>query len=221
MWRNGGMFTIDLPAAVLGFVGVHLGLRSEVATIERATAEGDVELAVRRACLLGRVLGHHHHAEDTVLFPALLARQPGFQTSTAVLDAQHDELLRVVPRLAGDLTLAPDVGQLLRTHLAAEEQLVLPVWMASFDGAEHERFAASLRRSTPIRDAGLMVSRLLDTAPDEATGLAWDQVPPALRLVHRLWWRRRYDREYGTASSIDQARPEVVFGGLGGAALAA
>ena len=34
MWRNGGMFTIDLPAAVLGFVGVHLGLRSEVATIE-------------------------------------------------------------------------------------------------------------------------------------------------------------------------------------------
>lgn len=214
------MLTIDLPAAVLGFVGVHLGLRSEVATIERAATAGDNLLAERRARLLGRVLGHHHHAEDTVLFPALQARQPGFEASTAVLDAQHDELLYVVPLLAADLAMAPDVGRLLRAHLAAEEQLVLPVWMASFDGAEHDRFAASLRRSTPILDAGLMVSWLLDTAPDDAAELAWGQVPPALRLVHRLWWRRRYDRRYGAASTIDQARPEAVFGGLG-AALAA
>jgi len=214
------MFTIDLPAAVLGFVGVHLGLRSEAATIDRAVAEGDDQLAARRARLLGRVLGHHHHAEDTVLFPALQARQPGFSTSTAVLDAQHDELLRVVPALADDLALAPHVAGLLGCHLATEEQLVLPVWMASFDAAEHERFATSLRRSTPIRDAGLMVSWLLDTAPDDTIALAWDQVPPALRFVHRVWWRRRYDRQFGAAAEQDRQCAEAVFGGLG-AALAA
>ena len=49
---------------------------------------------------------------------------------------------------------------------------MLPVWMASFDAAEHERFAGSLRRSTPLRDAGLMISWLLDTAPDGAFDVA-------------------------------------------------
>jgi hypothetical protein len=79
---------------------------------------------------------------------------------------------------------------------------VLPVWMASFDTAEHERFAASLRRAPPLRDAGLMISWLLDTAPDGATGVAWDQVPPALRLAHRAWWRRRYERAFGSIGSV-------------------
>jgi hypothetical protein len=68
-------------------------------------------------------------------------------------------------RLPADLDTADYGHRLVEGHLDREEHLVLPVWMASFTAAEHERFAGSLRRATPLRDAGLMITRLLDTAP--------------------------------------------------------
>jgi hypothetical protein len=196
------MFQIDLPRAVVGFVGVHLGLRAEAAHVERLRDAGDLAGARRRARLLATVLHHHHRAEDTVLFPALVARQPGVAVTTDELEAQHVELDVALGRLPADLDAAGPVRILVERHLGLEEQHVLPVWMASFDAAEHERFTASLRRSTPWRDAGLMISWLLDTAPDGSAGVAWDQVPPALRLAHRAWWRRRYERSFGTIGPV-------------------
>jgi len=203
--QHRGMFQIDLPRAVVGFVGVHLGLRAEAAHVERLHDDGDHRAAARRAHLLATVLGHHHHAEDTVLFPALTARQPGAAVTTTELERQHDELDTALAGLPGDLGTIVDVRRLVEAHLGLEEQQVLPMWLASFDAAEHERFAADLRRATPLRDAGLMIAWLLDTAPAGALGAAWDQVPPALRTAHRVWWKRRYERRYGT---LDQ-RPTV------------
>jgi hypothetical protein len=199
------MFQIDLPRAVVGFVGVHLGLRAEAAHVERLRDAGDRAGARRRAVLLGTVLHHHHRAEDTVLFPALTARQPGASVTTAELEAQHGELDVALAAVPGDLDAAGDVRALVERHLGLEEHQVLPLWLASFSTAEHERFAGSLRRATPLRDAGLMIAWLLDTAPDGAFDVAWDQVPPALRAVHRRWWRRRYERRFG---ALDE-RPAV------------
>ena len=196
------MYQIDLPRAVVGFVGVHLGLRAEAAHVERLRDAGDLAGAQRRARLLATVLHHHHRAEDTVLFPALVARQPGVSVTTVALEAEHVELDVALGRLQTDVSTAGDARRLVERHLGHEEHHVLPVWMASFDTAEHERFAGSLRRSTPLRDAGLMISWLLDTAPDGAFDVAWDQVPPALRLAHRAWWRRRYERSFGTIGEV-------------------
>jgi len=192
------MFQIDLPQAVVGFVGVHLGLRAEAAHVERLRDAGDVAAARRRAALLATVLHHHHRAEDTVLFPALTARQPGASMTTAELEEQHVGLDVALAALPADLAAAGDVRALIERHLGMEEHHVLPLWLASFTAAEHDRFAGTLRRSTPLRDAGLMIAWLLDTAPDGAVDVAWEQVPPALRAVHRLWWRRRYERRFGT-----------------------
>ena len=86
------MFQIDLPRAVVGFVGVHLGLRAEAAHVERLRDAGDLPGAQRRAHLLATVLHHHHRAEDTVLFPTLAARQPGAAVTTAAMEDQHVEL---------------------------------------------------------------------------------------------------------------------------------
>jgi hypothetical protein len=202
------MFPIDLPRAVVGFVGVHLGLRAEAAHVERLRDSGDIDAAQRRAELLATVLHHHHRAEDTVLFPALAARQPGVDFTTDELEAQHVELDVELAGLVEDLTTADRVRELVERHLSQEEQLVLPVWMSSFTADEHERFASSLRRATPLRDAGLMISWLLDTAPDGAFDVAWDQVPSSLRLVHRVWWRRRYERSFG---SCRRTRPAVAM----------
>ena len=206
----------DLPRAVVGFVGVHLGLRAEVAHVERRRDLGDLDGARRRAELLATVLHHHHRAEDTVLFPALVARQPGVALSTEALETEHTELDAALAALANDLGAAGDVRRLVERHLAREEQLVLPVWIASFTADEHERFAGSLRRATPLRDAGLMISWLLDTAPDDAFEVAWSQVPSSLRLLHRMWWRRRYERAFGACAT----RPATVSMPLGALAAA-
>lgn len=191
------MLNVDLPGAVLGFVGVHLGLRSEVGAIERAVDDGDLDAARRRACLLQRVLYNHHHAEDHVLFPAVRERHPGAQTSTAELEAQHVELDRALAELAADVTRIGTTGRLIERHLVAEEQQVLPLWLAAFTADEHERFAHRLRRATPLREAGLMISWLLDVSPDGATEVAWAQVPRSLQLLHRVWWKRGYERTFG------------------------
>ena len=89
---------------------------------------------------------------------------------------------------------------------ALEEQQVLPMWLASFGVAEHERFAASLCRSTPLRDAGLMIAWLLDTAPDGATGVAWNQVPPSLRAGSPCVVAAARPAGFGTLGTGDRRR---------------
>ncbi len=155
--------------------------------------------------LLRRVLGHHHHAEDGLLFPALRARHPGASTTTDELEADHVALDAALDELVSDVARIEATGLLLERHLAAEERLVLPMWLASFTADEHERFAARLRRTTPLRDAGMMISWLLDVAPAGATDVAWAQVPPSLRLLHRAWWRRRYERSFGSLAPLPAA----------------
>lgn len=194
------MFNVDLPRAVLGFVGVHLGLRAEAAHVERLVADGDQPAARRRADLLARVLHHHHRAEDTVLFPALRERVAGVATTTDELERQHEDLDAALARLTQDVDAIEDARRLIEAHLVAEEQHILPVWLGAFSAEEHERFAARLRRSTPLRDAGLMISWLLDTAADGTVDVAWSQVPSSLRLMHRCWWRQRYARTFGALS---------------------
>ncbi|HET7720800.1 MAG TPA: hemerythrin domain-containing protein [Acidimicrobiales bacterium] len=193
------MFRFDVPAAVLGFVGVHVALRAEAAGVVAAVEAGDELAAHRRARLLGRVLRNHHETEDRLLWPALVERCPDIADVTAGLEADHvalDEALRALPR---DLSTAADVRGLVEAHLLAEEQQAMPVWISSFTAEEHERFAGALRRSTPLREAGLMIAWLLDATPPEASSLAWGQVPRPLRMAHKVWFGPRYERRWGQA----------------------
>jgi hypothetical protein len=74
---------------------------------------------------------------------------------------------------------------------------MLPVWLASFDAAEHERFGQLLRRSTPANAVGLMVSWLLDVTPESLRPFAVGRLPRAFRLAHQMCWRPSFDRRYG------------------------
>ena len=191
--------TIDLPSAVMGFAGVHLALRAEAAGIAHLVAEGDDHLARRRAALLCRVLTAHHRTEDTLLWPAIEARQPGFTLTTVELEGQHRVLDDLMDGLRHDPATIGAAASYLEQHLQDEEQRALPVWLASFDAADHERFGRLLRRSTPLGEAGTMISWLLDATPPTVHPAARAHLPAPFRMAHRFWWRHRYEGRYGRA----------------------
>ena len=191
--------TIDLPSAVMGFAGVHLALRAEAAGIARLVDDGDDRLARRRAALLCRVLTAHHRTEDRLLWPAIEARQPGFAMTTVELEGQHRRLDELMVALPHDPATIGAFGPVLEQHLQDEEQRALPAWLASFDAADHERFGRLLRRSTPLGEAGTMISWLLDATPAAVHPAARAHLPAPFRMAHRFWWRHRYEGRYGRA----------------------
>lgn len=186
-----------LPDAVLGFCAVHLGLRSETARIAEHLDAGRVDDARRRSQLLARVLAEHHRAEDELLWPALVRRQPGIVATTDALEAEHELLDDELALLSDDPRHIERVGPLLDGHLRAEEEKMLPVWLASFDAAEHDRFGHLLRRTTPAGAVSLMVSWLIDVTPESLRPFALGRLPRAFRLAHQICWRPNFDRRYG------------------------
>jgi hypothetical protein len=192
--------TIDLPSAVMGFAGVHLALRAEASGLAHLVAEGDDLQARRRAALLCRVLSAHHRTEDTLLWPAIEARQPGFTMTTEALEGQHRRLDELMGRLVDDPATIDEASSFLEQHLQDEEQRALPVWLASFDADDHERFGRLLRRSTPLGEAGTMISWLLDATPATVHPAALAHLPTPFRMAHRFWWRHRYEGRYGRAA---------------------
>ncbi len=194
--------TIDLPSAVMGFAGVHLALRAEASGIAHLVDAGEDRLARRRVALLSRVLTAHHGTEDRLLFPAIEARQPGFTVTTVELEQQHRILDGLLAALRHDPAMITEVRSALERHLEDEEQRALPVWLASFDAADHERFGRRLRRSTPLGEAATMISWLLDATPEAVHPAARAHLPAPFRLAHRVWWRHQYGRRYGHAVAL-------------------
>jgi hypothetical protein len=191
----------------MGFVLVHATLRRDAAELVQALPP---ETFTRRVALFDRVLTVHHHGEEDLLLPEIVERQPGFAPTSIVIEQQHTQLDAAVGQLkrcarrgSADerAAQADEVRCLLEHHLWTEEQRLLPVWQASFTTAELVEFGARLRRSTPLRDMRVMVPWLLEAAPASFQQLASDHVPPPVRAVYKVWWRRRFQREYGLAAA--------------------
>jgi hypothetical protein len=200
------MLGFHLPGAVCGFLGMHLALRTESADLSSLVAAGaDPVLVARRTELLTRVLYAHHTAEDRLLWPALERRQPGFDTTTEVLEDQHRRLDRLLAEMARRPEVVDDVHVLLEEHLTAEETRALPVWLASFTLEEHEAFGRRLRAATPLREVAVLIPWLLDASPDETAGLAWGHLPKPMRAAYRLWWKRAYERRWGRLPQLAAA----------------
>jgi hypothetical protein len=199
--------TLGIAPAVLGFVLVHATLRRDAAELVHAAAS---ETFSRRVTLVDRVLSVHHRGEEDLLLPEIVERQPGFAPTSVMIEQQHARLDAAVGQLKRcarhgttdeRAAQADEVLRLLEEHLWTEEQRLLPVWQASFTAAELEEFGARLRWSTPVRDMRVMVPWLLEAAPPSFQQLAADHVPPPVRALYRLWWRRRFQREYGFAAA--------------------
>lgn len=198
---------LPAPAPVLGFLLVHAALRREAAELARAAAAGaDV---AGRVDLVERVIRAHHHGEDRVLLPMLTALDPSVRETATLVEMQHVALDRTIDALRAVVAAEPARTEVvaavhafvgvLQAHLELEETCLLPRWIACLGPEDHERFARRLRRATPLRDVALMIPWLVDAAPEPLRAQAEAELPPPLRLAHRAYLRRRFERRWRAA----------------------
>ncbi|WP_300018370.1 hemerythrin domain-containing protein [Pseudonocardia sp.] len=215
------MTTID-PAAgndVRGFLLMHDQIRAvvpEAARHVRALRPGDrrgARALVRWWAVFSRALHHHHTAEDTELWPRVLATAPEVAAQVRRLEAEHApldaDLADVTAGLEGLGALAepeftPAAAQLaaalsrldtyLRRHLAAEEDLLLPVMRHRIPAGDWAALEAALAKQGGSRDTAVLLPMFLAySEPDRVASLR-EQLPAPIRVLHDLVLGPRYRR---------------------------
>lgn len=195
---------------------IHRIFRAQFAELEHLIRQVDDHDLTRRAAILDYLdfnltgLHHHHHGEDTILWPLLEQRVPGSAASR--MGPQHeriDEELQVVRALMAKWRAAPagpeagvvgaDLADrlhafagLLNEHLDEEERLVVPLLAQHLTVREWQDFGKAMNVGLPRSTMPIMLGTLLEVAtPTEAKAFIGDLPLPA-RLMIKLEGGRRY-----------------------------
>ena len=208
-------------------VEMHLAhdmLRREFALVPalvRGVAEGDVDRAAVVADhldLLTGLLDDHHRAEDTHLWPRLLARGPA--PAVDALTSRYQGIEDVLSELGGVLATwrrtAPartteDLGQLLERlhvllgeHLALEEERVLPLVEEHLTAAEWDGVVQAAGAGTPEARIPLLLGMLIHEGDPEVVEKTLAKVPatvrPAVREMSQQAYATHSERVHGTAT---------------------
>jgi hemerythrin-like domain-containing protein len=161
-----------------------------------------------------RAVHDHHLAEEAVVYPALLERDPSFAIADAELEGQHrvlaDRLTVARESLHGlagasggpgwererDDALAATraLREILTTHLAHEEDVAFSRYRRTFTATEFAALGATAGKLVGARAVVFAGPWLLDHAgPAERAQLLSEQ-PLLLRVLYRLVLRPRLDR---------------------------
>lgn len=147
----------------------------------RAVADGDLaraEVVARHIELLDSILAHHHHAEDTHLWPRLLDRLPHGETSIVyTMEEQHGSIDKVnaqlgatlgIWRKSADPTHAEALARVLerlftvmREHLDLEEQSALPLIRRYITAAEWQAMVQDEGADVPPESMALMFGLMM------------------------------------------------------------
>lgn len=150
--------------------------------------------------LVRGALHHHHHAEDTHLWPRLLTRSPQAAGPVVqVMESQHEELDTVLAEITAGLagwreTAAPGqsaaiadavdrLSRLLTEHLAAEEERALPLIGQHITATEWgEMVAESAADVTPEQMTLFLGLMIYEGDPDVVREII-EHMPPEVRPV--------------------------------------
>jgi hemerythrin-like domain-containing protein len=156
----------------------------------------------------------HHTAEEAVVYPALLQRDPSFAAADAELEGQHRvladrlvvtrESLNGLPTGSGGpiwererdeaVAAARALREILTTHLDHEEDVAFSCYRRAFTAAEFAALGSSAWKLVGARAVVFAGPWVLDHAdPAERAQLLADQ-PLLLRVLYRLVLRSRFDR---------------------------
>lgn len=150
--------------------------------------------------LIRTVLYHHHHAEDSYLWPRVLSRAPESAAPVvATMEVQHGELDKVIDDLTAGLrdwtesagpaqgaalaeTAARLVG-LLAGHLAAEEEQAVPLIARYVTAAEWGEMVAAGAAGVAPEQIPLIFGLMMYEGDPEVIGEAVSHMPPEVAAV--------------------------------------
>ncbi len=166
----------------------------------------------------------HHTAEETVIYPALLARDPSFADADRDLEEQHRVLidrLTVVRESLGGLPAAAGgsawererddavraaraLWDIIETHLDHEEDVAFSRYRQAFTAAEFTALGKAAWKVVGTRAVVFAGPWVLDHAtPAERAEILGAQ-PLLLRVLYRLALRPRFER---LARPLDEPSP--------------
>jgi hemerythrin-like domain-containing protein len=196
--------TTDAPHAdVREMYMAHAMFRREfglLPALVRGVGAGDKErtqLIADHFELVKTVLHHHHHAEDTHLWPRLLERGPeDIDPIVHVMESQHADIDKALSEIevarkawrdsatserGEDMAAALDrLSPLLDEHLSMEEERVLPLIEKYVTAAEWDRMGQDAVAGIPLESLALMfgmtiyeaepavIEKVLSNLPEEA-----------------------------------------------------
>jgi hypothetical protein len=161
-----------------------------------------------------RAIHDHHHAEEAVIYPALLERDPSFAEANRQLQGQHQVLADRLQVARESLTgLAAAAGRsrwerereeavkaalalksIVDTHTGDEEAVAFPRYTAHFSAAEYAGLNKAAFKLVGVRSFVFAGPWVLDHAsPSERAELLGER-PMLLRVLYRLALRPRYQR---------------------------
>ena len=207
-------------ADLTGYLAIHQAMR--VANDQLVRGIGSARTAdPERAEALARwfrgysdELRTHHHIEDDIMFPELLARAPDYAVYSEALAGDHLQLDRIIDSLrealaywaafttesdaARDarfaaLDLAVELRDFLETHLAIEDADVLPMLHRHFTLEEYAELEKQAGRAITIRQAFFTAPWYMATVDPQTAAKTWHEAPIALKIIHFVA-RRSYAR---------------------------
>jgi hypothetical protein len=187
---------------------------SDLVGVARASDADRLTALVTWYTRFERAIHDHHIAEEAVIYPALLERDPSFAAADAELEGQHrvlaDRLVVVRESLNGlaaasggpgwerertdAVAAARALREIVMTHLDHEEDVAFSGYRRAFTAAEFAALGATAGKLVGARAVVFAGPWVLDHAdPAERAQLLADQ-PLLLRVLYRLVLRPRFDR---------------------------
>jgi hemerythrin-like domain-containing protein len=201
----------------------HRAMRADAARLTElvsAARPADTDRLTRLASWYARYEGaihDHHTAEEAVIYPALLERDPSFAAADAELESEHlllvdrlavaRESLHGLSSAAGGYSWererdeAVHAAQALRTvidaHLDHEEKVAFPRYQDAFTAADFTELGQAAWKLVGRRGVIFAGPWVLDHATAEERAEMLAASPTLLRVLYRLALRPWYERLAG------------------------
>ncbi|QIG40683.1 hemerythrin domain-containing protein [Microbacterium sp. 4R-513] len=189
-----------------------------------------VEKVVKAVGLVNDALHHHHVLEDDLFWDRLEQRRPACAVHVELMKHHHAQvavLLTAAPALLEAWSADPAadtaeavaehleaIGALLEEHLAKEERLILPVIAETFTEKEWETVGEEAQKGYARSQIFLFLGLIQDSMTRAQLDEFLAEVPTAIRLLYRLYGKRRYEKDLAllSAGTVEpgsySARPE-------------
>jgi hemerythrin-like domain-containing protein len=206
---------IALPDFLLAFSAMHSGMRRDAARLVRLNDDRSDSLPTKTSKQLStwwqrfeRTIVHHHEREDSVIWPELVNRRPGFAGARATLEMDHhglDESMLAVRNVIAAAAMGTDdpavrriatreFATLLTDHLAREEAAAFPLIADAFTDDEFRVIEKQMSKQVTLGNIAFELPWVIDEADERVCALGKELLPAPVHLLNRLIFTPRYRR---------------------------